>query len=69
VLVTCGDTPLLTGETLASLAAEHADAGNAVTVLTAEVPDPDTRTGQPRAAGRRPGDRAPAGRGTSRRPG
>ncbi|MQS06708.1 bifunctional UDP-N-acetylglucosamine diphosphorylase/glucosamine-1-phosphate N-acetyltransferase GlmU [Streptomyces alkaliphilus] len=39
VLVTCGDTPLLTGETLASLAAEHADAGNAVTVLTAEVPD------------------------------
>ncbi|GAB3116088.1 bifunctional UDP-N-acetylglucosamine diphosphorylase/glucosamine-1-phosphate N-acetyltransferase GlmU [Streptomyces calidiresistens] len=39
VLVTCGDTPLLTGETLAALAAGHADQGNAVTVLTAEVPD------------------------------
>lgn len=39
VIVTCGDTPLLTGETLQSLAATHADDGNAVTVLTAEVPD------------------------------
>lgn len=39
VLVVCGDTPLLTGETLQALAATHAADGNAVTVLTAEVPD------------------------------
>ncbi|MCX3060664.1 bifunctional UDP-N-acetylglucosamine diphosphorylase/glucosamine-1-phosphate N-acetyltransferase GlmU [Streptomyces sp. GXMU-J5] len=39
VIVVCGDTPLLTGETLADLAATHSGDGNAVTVLTAEVPD------------------------------
>jgi bifunctional UDP-N-acetylglucosamine pyrophosphorylase/glucosamine-1-phosphate N-acetyltransferase len=39
VLVTCGDTPLLTGTTLAALAGAHEADGNAVTVLTAEVPD------------------------------
>ncbi|MFJ3925497.1 bifunctional UDP-N-acetylglucosamine diphosphorylase/glucosamine-1-phosphate N-acetyltransferase GlmU [Streptomyces sp. NPDC090022] len=39
VIVVCGDTPLLTGETLRGLAATHAADGNAVTVLTAEVPD------------------------------
>ncbi|WFB07711.1 bifunctional UDP-N-acetylglucosamine diphosphorylase/glucosamine-1-phosphate N-acetyltransferase GlmU [Streptomyces sp. LX-29] len=39
VIVVCGDTPLLTGETLTALAATHATDGNAVTVLTAEVPD------------------------------
>ncbi|WP_079125127.1 bifunctional UDP-N-acetylglucosamine diphosphorylase/glucosamine-1-phosphate N-acetyltransferase GlmU [Streptomyces lushanensis] len=39
VVVVCGDTPLLTGETLRALAAAHAADGNAVTVLTAEVPD------------------------------
>ncbi|MEE1938511.1 bifunctional UDP-N-acetylglucosamine diphosphorylase/glucosamine-1-phosphate N-acetyltransferase GlmU [Streptomyces sp. TRM 70361] len=39
VVVTCGDTPLLTGETLGRLAAAHEDEGNAVTVLSAEVPD------------------------------
>ncbi|WP_078067121.1 bifunctional UDP-N-acetylglucosamine diphosphorylase/glucosamine-1-phosphate N-acetyltransferase GlmU [Streptomyces jeddahensis] len=39
VIVVCGDTPLLTGETLQRLAATHAADGNAVTVLTAEVPD------------------------------
>jgi bifunctional UDP-N-acetylglucosamine pyrophosphorylase/glucosamine-1-phosphate N-acetyltransferase len=39
VVVVCGDTPLLTGETLTRLAATHAADGNAVTVLTAEVPD------------------------------
>ncbi len=39
VVVTCGDTPLLTGETLQALADTHASDGNAVTVLTAEVPD------------------------------
>jgi bifunctional UDP-N-acetylglucosamine pyrophosphorylase / glucosamine-1-phosphate N-acetyltransferase len=40
VLVTYGDVPLLTSEALADLLARHADAGNAVTVLTAEVTDP-----------------------------
>ncbi|NUP19646.1 MAG: bifunctional UDP-N-acetylglucosamine diphosphorylase/glucosamine-1-phosphate N-acetyltransferase GlmU [Streptomyces sp.] len=39
VVVVCGDTPLLTGETLTRLAATHSADGNAVTVLTAEVPD------------------------------
>ncbi|PHQ51240.1 UDP-N-acetylglucosamine diphosphorylase/glucosamine-1-phosphate N-acetyltransferase [Streptomyces cinnamoneus] len=39
VVVVCGDTPLLTGETLERLAGTHAADGNAVTVLTAEVPD------------------------------
>ncbi|QKV68801.1 MULTISPECIES: bifunctional UDP-N-acetylglucosamine diphosphorylase/glucosamine-1-phosphate N-acetyltransferase GlmU [Streptomyces] len=40
VLVTCGDTPLLTAATLAELTRVHTAEGNAVTVLTAEVPDP-----------------------------
>lgn len=39
VVVVCGDTPLLTGETLTALAETHHADGNAVTVLTAEVPD------------------------------
>ncbi|MEU7556548.1 bifunctional UDP-N-acetylglucosamine diphosphorylase/glucosamine-1-phosphate N-acetyltransferase GlmU [Streptomyces sp. NPDC044571] len=39
VVVVCGDTPLLTGETLAQLTRTHEADGNAVTVLTAEVPD------------------------------
>lgn len=39
VVVVCGDTPLLSGETLSALAGTHAADGNAVTVLTAEVPD------------------------------
>lgn len=39
VVVVCGDTPLLSGETLTALARTHAEDGNAVTVLTAEVPD------------------------------
>ncbi|MCD7441599.1 bifunctional UDP-N-acetylglucosamine diphosphorylase/glucosamine-1-phosphate N-acetyltransferase GlmU [Streptomyces lincolnensis] len=39
VVVVCGDTPLLTGGTLQALAATHSADGNAVTVLTAEVPD------------------------------
>ncbi|MGW0927282.1 bifunctional UDP-N-acetylglucosamine diphosphorylase/glucosamine-1-phosphate N-acetyltransferase GlmU [Streptomyces sp. NPDC002644] len=39
VVVVCGDTPLLRGETLRALAGTHAADGNAVTVLTAEVPD------------------------------
>ena len=39
VVVVCGDTPLLSGETLTALASTHSADGNAVTVLTAEVPD------------------------------
>jgi bifunctional UDP-N-acetylglucosamine pyrophosphorylase/glucosamine-1-phosphate N-acetyltransferase len=40
VLVTYGDTPMLRTETLGALLTDHVDEGNAVTVLTAEVPDP-----------------------------
>ncbi len=40
VVVTYGDMPLLQTQTLAALVREHAAAGNAVTVLTARVPDP-----------------------------
>jgi bifunctional UDP-N-acetylglucosamine pyrophosphorylase / glucosamine-1-phosphate N-acetyltransferase len=40
VVVTYGDMPLLRAQTLAALVREHATAGNAVTVLTALVPDP-----------------------------
>ncbi|MEU6139225.1 bifunctional UDP-N-acetylglucosamine diphosphorylase/glucosamine-1-phosphate N-acetyltransferase GlmU [Streptomyces sp. NPDC047081] len=39
VVVVCGDTPLLTGATLRQLATTHTGDSNAVTVLTAEVPD------------------------------
>jgi bifunctional UDP-N-acetylglucosamine pyrophosphorylase/glucosamine-1-phosphate N-acetyltransferase len=39
-VVTCADVPLLTAGTLAALLAAHEAGGNAVTVLTAEVPDP-----------------------------
>ncbi|MGL4175316.1 MAG: bifunctional UDP-N-acetylglucosamine diphosphorylase/glucosamine-1-phosphate N-acetyltransferase GlmU [Dermatophilaceae bacterium] len=40
VLVTSGDVPLLTGETLRELAAAHDTSGSAVSVATAQVPDP-----------------------------
>ncbi|MBF8191735.1 bifunctional UDP-N-acetylglucosamine diphosphorylase/glucosamine-1-phosphate N-acetyltransferase GlmU [Nonomuraea sp. K274] len=40
VLVTYGDVPLMRTQTLATLLEQHASDGNAVTVLTAEVPDP-----------------------------
>ena len=40
VLVTYGDVPLLRTETMAELLRRHGADGNAVTVLTAEVPDP-----------------------------
>ncbi|GHF45282.1 bifunctional UDP-N-acetylglucosamine pyrophosphorylase/glucosamine-1-phosphate N-acetyltransferase [Amycolatopsis bartoniae] len=40
VLVSYGDVPLLDTETLSALLAEHRDAGNAVTVLTAVLEDP-----------------------------
>jgi bifunctional UDP-N-acetylglucosamine pyrophosphorylase/glucosamine-1-phosphate N-acetyltransferase len=39
LLVVCGDTPLLTAETLHALLEHHAASGAAVTVLTARVPD------------------------------
>ncbi|MFC5181881.1 bifunctional UDP-N-acetylglucosamine diphosphorylase/glucosamine-1-phosphate N-acetyltransferase GlmU [Actinomadura harenae] len=39
VVVTNGDHPLLRGETLAELVRTHEDEGNAVTVLTTEMPD------------------------------
>ena len=40
VVVLFSDTPMLRGQTLVSLAAEHEATGAAVTVLTAEAPDP-----------------------------
>jgi bifunctional UDP-N-acetylglucosamine pyrophosphorylase/glucosamine-1-phosphate N-acetyltransferase len=40
VVVTTADTPLLRGETLAALVADHAAAGRSVTLLTGEVDDP-----------------------------
>ena len=40
VLVTYGDVPLLSAQTLADLLQHHHDAGNAVSVLTAVVTDP-----------------------------
>ncbi|GAA4850895.1 bifunctional UDP-N-acetylglucosamine diphosphorylase/glucosamine-1-phosphate N-acetyltransferase GlmU [Saccharopolyspora rosea] len=40
VLVSYGDVPLLDAETLRGLLAEHREAGNAVTVLSAVVADP-----------------------------
>ncbi|HEY2205240.1 MAG TPA: bifunctional UDP-N-acetylglucosamine diphosphorylase/glucosamine-1-phosphate N-acetyltransferase GlmU [Pseudonocardia sp.] len=40
VMVTYGDVPLLDSGTLRALLTEHAVAGNAVTVLTAELDDP-----------------------------
>jgi bifunctional UDP-N-acetylglucosamine pyrophosphorylase/glucosamine-1-phosphate N-acetyltransferase len=40
VVVTYGDTPLLRSQTLAELVAAHRSRGNAVTALTARVPDP-----------------------------
>lgn len=41
LVVTYGDTPLLTARTLSTLIAVHETDGNAVTVLTAQVPDPN----------------------------
>jgi bifunctional UDP-N-acetylglucosamine pyrophosphorylase/glucosamine-1-phosphate N-acetyltransferase len=40
VIVTMGDVPMLNGDTLAALLDEHRSSQAAVTVLTAEVPDP-----------------------------
>jgi bifunctional UDP-N-acetylglucosamine pyrophosphorylase/glucosamine-1-phosphate N-acetyltransferase len=40
VIVTSGDVPLLTTDTLQELVAEHDKSANAITVLTARVPDP-----------------------------
>jgi bifunctional UDP-N-acetylglucosamine pyrophosphorylase/glucosamine-1-phosphate N-acetyltransferase len=40
VVVTYADVPMLTADTLADLVAAHRSAGNAVTILTAQVDDP-----------------------------
>lgn len=40
VLILCGDTPLIQGKTLQKLIDAHCEAGNACTVLTAELEDP-----------------------------
>ncbi|MGE5720043.1 MAG: bifunctional UDP-N-acetylglucosamine diphosphorylase/glucosamine-1-phosphate N-acetyltransferase GlmU [Nocardioidaceae bacterium] len=40
VVVMFGDTPLLEGATVAGLVADHAGSGRALTILTAEVPEP-----------------------------
>ncbi len=39
-MVLCGDTPLITGDTLKALVKIHEEEGNAITVLTAKVDDP-----------------------------
>ncbi|MGQ0613133.1 MAG: bifunctional UDP-N-acetylglucosamine diphosphorylase/glucosamine-1-phosphate N-acetyltransferase GlmU [Planctomycetaceae bacterium] len=40
VVVLCGDTPLLTGEVLSALVADHREKRRALTVLSAELEDP-----------------------------
>ncbi len=40
IVVLCGDTPLIKGETIESLLAEHAKTGAVATVLTAHMEDP-----------------------------
>ncbi len=40
VIVTMGDVPLLTAETLTELTRTHEESGGGVTVVTAELPDP-----------------------------
>ncbi|MBA2695677.1 MAG: bifunctional UDP-N-acetylglucosamine diphosphorylase/glucosamine-1-phosphate N-acetyltransferase GlmU [Actinobacteria bacterium] len=40
VLVTMGDVPLLTGQTLTELTTRHEQEGSAVTIITARLPDP-----------------------------
>lgn len=39
-MILCGDTPLITGETLKALVDTHIEEKNAITVLTAKVDDP-----------------------------
>ena len=53
VVVTYGDVPMLTGDTLTSIVAAHRAEGNAVTVLTSFVDDP---TGYGRVVRRSGGD-------------
>lgn len=40
LLVTCGDTPLVTEDTFASLIKAHETKNAAATILTAHMPDP-----------------------------
>ena len=57
VVVTCGDTPLLTGGTLQALADTHTADGNAVTVLTARGAGLDGLRPHRARPGQRRGDR------------
>ena len=65
VVVTYGDMPLLRGRTLSELASRHAQAGNAVTVLTARGDVSRLRADRARRRRRVPADR----RGTRRQRG
>ena len=40
ILLLCGDTPLVTKESLEALLKEHTESGAAATILTAHMPDP-----------------------------
>lgn len=40
ILLVCGDTPLVTKESLEALLKEHTESGAAATILTAHMPDP-----------------------------
>ena len=40
ILLLCGDTPLVTKESLEALLKEHTVSGAAATILTAHMPDP-----------------------------
>jgi len=40
ILIICGDTPLIKGETLTRLVREHKSSGSSATVLTAKIKDP-----------------------------
>ena len=40
LLLLCGDTPLVTKESLEALLKEHSSSGAAATILTAHMPDP-----------------------------
>ena len=40
VLIVCGDTPFVDGETIRSALKAHTESGNAVTAVTADLPDP-----------------------------
>jgi bifunctional UDP-N-acetylglucosamine pyrophosphorylase/glucosamine-1-phosphate N-acetyltransferase len=61
VVVTNGDSPLLRGRTLEDLVRLHHDEGNAVTLLSTDMPH-RVRADRPRVPGRGHGDRRAQGR-------